>query len=134
MEKSVAALRCSTPRCNIVPTNALTIDERIFILEEQMRHMRRVFVEFGLGDVFEPRKIALNKDGIPVGTRCYGKSTESPFLIHLTVEPDHYIIGNNRYQSLSTAASAVDSTDTDGWSFWKPVDGKGKSLMEVYRG
>lgn len=141
MEKSKAALGSTEAKavgtCLTVDPVNLGPDERIFLLEEQMRHMQRVIMRLKkthVGNHMEqPAPVAgfINKDGIPVGTTCFGATEKSPFLYYLTVETDGYVVGSRKFASLSAAAEVVSLVRRSGWTFWKLLDGR--SLKEAYR-
>ena len=124
--------------CLAIDPEKLSPEERILLLEQQMLHMQRVIIKLrkAQGESKEPQveKPAgnLNKDGIPVGTICYGVTEKSAFLNYLEVEEEGYIVGNKVFASLSAAAEAVSYVRRSGWTFWKLLDGR--TLKEAYRG
>lgn len=139
MDKSKAALgntmADSVGMCLAVDPNTLSPNDRILLLEEQMRHMQKVIMrlkkESANATLPVPAVENANKDGIPVGTICIGATEKSPFLYYLTVEADHYTVGLQQFPSLSAAAEAVSKVRRSGWTFWKLVDGR--TLKEAYR-
>jgi hypothetical protein len=140
MEKSMVALCTSAPECNVIEPGSLPTTERLRLLEEQIYHLQRVISAMQKEARYSDRNIpppetvdGLNKDGIPIGTKCYGRTEKSPFLSYLTVAADCYTIGATMYPSLSAAAEAVSSVRRSGWTFWKPVSGGGMTLKELYR-
>lgn len=140
MDKSKAALgsTAAAATCIAVDTMDLLPEDRIFVLEEQMKHMLRVITrlrkeQHGSSAPEHPAVPAghLNKDGIPIGTVCYGVTEKSPLLYYLTIETDGYAVGAHKFQSLSAAAEAVSMVRRSGWTFWRLLDGR--SLKEVYK-
>lgn len=143
MDKSKAALgatrqAASTDTCFAAAPDNLSPEARIFLLEEQMKHMRRVLMRLRKehGGSPTPKHLGLsatnlNKDGIPSGTVCIGATEKSPFLYYLTVDGDNYVVGNQPFASLSAAAEAVSLVRRSGWTFWKLLDGR--TLKEAFR-
>ena len=141
-EKAKAALGAESEvvgTCMSIDPATLNPEDRIKILEEQMRHMHRVLTMLrkaqGEKQTTPAKQVPegeLNKDGIPIGTLCLGSTERSPFLFYLTVEPDGYLVGHQLFQSLSAAAEAVSRVRRSGWTFWKLTDGR--TLKEVFRG
>ncbi len=141
MDKSEAALgaRLAPNTCATIDPASLNSRERIFLLEEQMHHMQRVIMRMKKEQAGTapaqtlPASAAINanKDGIPVGTMCFGATEKSPFLYYLTVGVDGYVVGSTKFASLSAAAEAVSLVRRSGWTFWRLLDGR--SLKEVYR-
>jgi hypothetical protein len=143
MDKQAAALGSSVAggvgTCLAVDPAHLSPDERILVLEEQMRHMQRVIMRLrkeqgGTAAKAHPGlpTADMNKDGLPIGTVCMGATEKSPFLYYLTVEPDSYRVGSTHFESLSAAAEAVSLVRRSGWAFWKLLDGR--TLKEAFRG
>ena len=141
MDKSTAALGSTAvdaiATCLVVDPANLSPEERIFLLEEQMRHMQRMIIRMKKqhivsNDPDAPLPVPNpNKDGIPVGTVCFGATEKSPFLYYLTVESDGYIVGSHKFESLSAAAETVSLVRRSGWTFWKLLDGR--TLKDAYR-
>jgi hypothetical protein len=142
MDKSKAALGStimeSIATCLTIDPINLTPEERIFLLEEQMRHMQRIIIrmkkqQIAVDDPNAPLPVPSNsnKDGIPIGTVCFGATEKSPFLYYLTTAEDGYVIGSKKFESLSAAAEAVSMVRRSGWTFWKTLDGR--TLKEAYR-
>ena len=139
MDKNSAALGSGSTvaTCLAVDPAKLTPDERIHLLEEQMRHMHRVLMKLKKDHVGTPAQAAampadgLNKDGIPIGIVCIGATEKSPFLYYLTVEENGYTVGSQTYASLSAAAEAVSLVRRSGWTFWKLLNGM--TLKEAYK-
>lgn len=144
MDKSKVALGSTnaplTATCLTINPTKLDPDERIQLLEEQMKHMQRIIsklkrtrsssTEINGGVPSED----LNKDGIPLGMVCFGATEKSPFLFYLTVEMDYYTVGSYQFPSLSSAAEAVSGVRRSGWTFWKFLDGdKVKTLKETFK-
>jgi hypothetical protein len=121
--------------CLVIDPEKLNPEERIHLLEEQMRHMQRVIIRLRKHqqEPTPPTVVAenLNGDGIPLGTICYGVTEKSAFLTYLTVEEDGYVVGSKVFQSLSAAAEAVSLVRRSGWTFWKLLDGR--TLKEAFR-
>jgi len=140
MDKTKAALGSmpanAVGTCLTVNPATLSNEDRIHLLEEQMKHMQRMIIKLrkeGAGKTAiksEPPDNA-NEDGLPIGTICYGATEKSPFLFYLTVEAEGYRVGLQLYASLSAAAEAVSQVRRSGWTFWKLLDGR--SLKEAYR-
>lgn len=142
MDKSKAALGSSPTAATGVAT-CLAIDpvnlsdaDRILMLEGQMRHMQRVIMRLRKGNTAEGHPGLptgnVNKDGIPIGTVCFGATEKSPFLYYLTVEESGYRVGSTQFASLSAAAEVVSMVRRSGWTFWKLLDGT--TLKEAFRG
>lgn len=140
MDKSKAALGSTAgiDTCTVVDSMDLAPEERIYVLEEQMKHMLRVITrlrkEQGGSSAKKHPALPegnLNKDGIPIGTVCYAATEKSPLLYYLTVEADGYVVGANTFQSLSAAAEAVSHVRRSGWAFWHSLDGR--TLKEVFK-
>jgi len=142
MDKQKAALgstqMVSSGMCLAVDPAKLNPDERILLLEEQMRHMQRVIMRLRKEQGGSPAKKAMglpadnpNKDGVPIGTVCLGATEKSPFLFYLTVEADGYRVGSTHFESLSAAAEAVSLVRRSGWAFWKLLDGR--TLKEAFK-
>jgi len=140
MDKSKAALGSGTDAgiCIAVDTMDLDPNDRIFVLEEQMKHMLRVITRLRKEQHGTPASAhptspasATNKDGIPLGTVCYGVTEKSPLLYYLTVEADGYVVGAHKFPSLSAAAEAVSLVRRSGWAFWHMLDGR--TLKEVFK-
>jgi hypothetical protein len=122
--------------CLAIDPAKLEVDERILLLEEQMRHMQRIIIRLRKeqGNKKPAAKTPgknLNKDGIPLGTLAIGTTEKSPFLNYLTVEEDGYVVGNVIFASLSAAAEAVSKVRRSGWTFWRLLDGR--TLKEAFR-
>jgi hypothetical protein len=141
MDKRDAALGASggeaVGTCLAVDPAKLNEEERIFLLEEQMKHMQRVILRLRKEQVKNATPTPalppgnLNKDGIPIGTVCFGATEKSPFLNYLTVEENGYTVGSTLFPSLSAAAEAVSLVRRSGWTFWKMLDGR--TLKEAFR-
>lgn len=140
MDKSKVALGNtaeSVGLCLAVDPNKLNRDDRIRLLEEQMKHMQRVIMKLRRKSkqVHQPAQTeaapGVNKDGIPIGTICMGVTEKSLFLYYLTVAENGYVVGNTLFPSLSAAAEAVSQVRRSGWTFWKLLDGR--TLKEVYK-
>ena len=143
MDKSKAALGAlgeviDTGTCLSIDDAKISPEDRIYLLEEQMKHMRRVLIRLRKehGGTTAPKHIEpvaanLNKDGIPSGTVCIGATEKSHFLYYLTVDGDSYVVGNQPFSSLSAAAEAVSLVRRSGWTFWKLLDGR--TLKEAFR-
>lgn len=74
---------------------------------------------------------AVNKDGIPLNS-CYvgiTKKSEHPFIL-IVNENGEYVVGNDKFHSLSAAAEAVSGVRRSGWAFWSTLDGI--PLKELY--
>jgi len=110
-----------------ISNKELSDQERIYVLEQQIDHMKRVIQSL------KTRKTSdnLNKDGIPIGIECWGTTEKVPYLLIMTVEIDGYRIGNFKYTSLSAAAGAVSGVRRSGWVFWKLPSGE--TLKELYK-
>ena len=61
-----------------------------------------------------------NKDGIPIGVVLTGKHKSMPKLI---VGINKYHIDDRWFTSLSSAAKAITSKETNGWTFWETKEG-----------
>lgn len=142
MDKQAVALgntaAAGVGTCLAIDPANLSPDERILLLEEQMKHMQRVIMRLRKEQGGTPAKkhpglatAAMNKDGIPVGTVCLGATEKSPFLYYLTVEPDGYRVGSTHFESLSAAAETVSLVRRSGWTFWKLLDGQ--TLKEAFK-
>ena len=137
MDKSKAALgtAAAVGMCAAMDPISLSEGDRILLLEEQMKHMQRVLMRLkkkAVGaELPVPVPDDLNKDGIPIGTLCIGATEKSHFLFYLTVEADGYVVGSQKFASLSAAAEAASQVRRSGWTFWKLLDGK--TLKEAYR-
>lgn len=64
-----------------------------------------------------------NSDGIELGMSLLGESRRGGMHV-LTVAPDGYYIGTNRYKSLSAAAEAASGVRRSGWTYWHYPDGR----------
>lgn len=116
----------------IMSKEKLTDKERIAVLEQQVSHMQKMIQclkdnsKGGDSNAYDN----LNKDGIPIGTECWGTTEKQPFLLYLTVEADGYVVGHTKYPSLSAAAEVVSKVRRSGWAFWKLHDGR--TLKEAF--
>ena len=136
MDKSQAALGApTTATCATMAPSDLGEADRILLLEEQMKHMQRILMRMKKKAVDAALPVPTvensNKDGIPIGTLCIGATEKSHFLFYLTVEADGYVIGSQKFASLSAAAEAASQVRRSGWTFWKLLDGR--TLKEAYR-
>jgi hypothetical protein len=141
MEKHEAALGAGKPgvsTCLAVDPANLSPEERIHMLEEQMRHLLKVITTLKKRRYSAPAAAAkstpvenANKDGIPIGTTCFGGTEKSPFIYYLTVEEDGYVVGGQKFASLSAAAETVSQVRRSGLTFWRMLNGK--TLKEVFR-
>jgi hypothetical protein len=140
MDKSKFALGAGdmgNDTCLALDPGKLAADERILILEQQMMHMQRVLAKLRKENHgTKTPKLALppgnmNKDGLPIGTVCFGATEKSPFLQYLTIEADGYVVGSVLYPSLSAAAEAMSGVRRSGWTYWKLVDGR--TLKEAFK-
>ena len=138
MDKSQAALGASATvnMCSTIDPDSLSPNDRILLLEEQMKHMQRILMRMKKAAASGPLPIpalepGVNKDGIPVGTLCIGATEKSHFLFYLTVEAEGYAVGSQKFASLSAAAEAASLVRRSGWTFWKLLDGR--TLKEAYR-
>lgn len=140
MEKHEAALGAGKPgvsTCLAVDPANLSPEERIHMLEEQMRHMLKIITTLKKRRYSAPAAkpaVAVenaNKDGIPIGTICFGGTEKSPFIFYLTVEEDGYVVGGQKFASLSAAAETVSQVRRSGWAFWRLLDGR--TLKEAFR-
>lgn len=139
MDKSRAALGVApaVDTCLAIDPIKLSNADRILVMEEQMRHLQRVIIRLKKTGVNIDAPLAVpalenaNKDGIPIGTVCIGATEKSPFLFYLTVEADGYVVGSQKFASLSAAAEAVSLVRRSGWTFWKLVNGT--TLKEAFR-
>ena len=139
MDKSKAALGSvgSVDTCLAIDPENLNPDERIYLLEQQMLHMQRIIIRLrkqqGSAPAAKPAlpSANVNKDGVPIGTICYGVTEKSAFLNYLTVEEEGYVVGSKLFQSLSAAAEAVSFVRRSGWTFWKLLDGR--TLKEAFK-
>lgn len=138
MDKSKAALGATATvgMCSTLDPDSLSPNDRILLLEEQMKHMQRILMRMKKAAAGAPLPVPplapnINKDGIPVGTLCIGATEKSHFLFYLTVEADGYAVGSQKFASLSAAAEAASLVRRSGWTFWKMLDGR--TLKEAYR-
>ena len=139
MDKAKAALNSDPTNgvgvCLAVDPANLGPEERILLLEQQMTHMQCVIMKLKKKQQGSPKPASLasdvNKDGIPVGTVCFGATEKSPFLYYLPVNPDGYVVGSTQFASLSAAAEAVSLVRRSGWTFWKLLDER--TLKEAFR-
>ena len=105
----------------------LSDQERIFVLEQQIDHMKKMIQSLKT----KKAPSNLNKDGVPIGIECWGTTEKVPYLLTMTVEIDGYRIGNSKYTSLSAAAEAVSGVRRSGWVFWKKANGE--TLKKLYK-
>ena len=127
-----------------VMANPQTMEERITVLESQLKAMTHAFYSVRRAlekekneasqDAYNPGvpiEVALNKDGIPINTVLVGITEQAPFI--LTVGEDGlYHVNEAVYPSLSSAAEGVGAPlRKSGWRFWKTLDGL--PAREVYR-
>jgi len=136
MDKNTVALgkTSNTNVCITVDPASLEADERISLLEEQVKHMQRIISKLKKKRYGSKSTVTVenpNKDGLPIGTMCYGKTEKSAFLQYMEIEASGYRVGVSLYSSLSAAAEAVSGVRRSGWTFWNTLDGK--TLKEVYR-
>jgi len=139
MDKQAAALgaapTAAAGTCLAVDPANLSPEERILLLEEQMRHMQRVIIKLRKDQHGSPKPALpaanFNKDGIPIGTVCFGATEKSPFLYYLTVDAEGYTVGSTQFASLSAAAEAVSYVRRSGWTFWKLLDGR--TLKDAFK-
>ncbi len=140
MDKSKAALgataTATVDMCSTIDPDSLSPNDRILLLEEQMKHMQRILMRMKKAAANAPLSMppldaTINKDGIPIGTLCIGATEKSHFLFYLTVEADGYAVGSQKFASLSAAAEAASLVRRSGWTFWKLLDGR--TLKEAYR-
>jgi hypothetical protein len=138
MDKSKAALGAGVEigaTCTAVNMKNMTERQQIELLQQQVAQMHRVILQLKKSagtPAVSMLDDSLNKDGIPVGTVCFGATEKSPFLIYLTVEAEDYTVGGKTYPSLSAAAEDVSQVRRSGWTFWRLLDGR--TLKEAYKG
>lgn len=123
-------LGTQTQRGTALVTRPTTNEEILSALQRQVQKLTASFYNNVYDDGTEEAQsvekmpdAALNMDGIPIGVNLVGVSTRGGACV-LTVENDHYRIGDFRYDSLSAAAEAVSGVRRSGWSFWKTTDGR----------
>ena len=140
MDKSKVALGAAEEKndsCLALDPGKLAAEERIFVLEEQMKHMQRVLCKLRkeAHGTSAPKPALpagnMNKDGLPIGTTCFGATEKSPFLQYLTIEADGYVVGSLMFHSLSAAAEAMSGVRRSGWTYWKLLDGR--TLKEAFK-
>lgn len=110
-----------------VSKKELSDQERIYVLEQQIDHMKKMIQSLKT----KKTPSNLNKDGVPIGLECWGTTEKVPYLLIMSVEIDGYRIGNFKYSSLSAAAEAVSGVRRSGWVFWKLPTGE--TLKELYK-
>jgi len=110
-----------------VSKKELSDQERIYVLEQQIDHMKKMIQSLKT----KKTPSNLNKDGVPIGLECWGTTEKVPYLLIMNVEIDGYRIGNFKYSSLSAAAEAVSGVRRSGWVFWKLPTGE--TLKELYK-
>lgn len=77
-------------------------------------------------------KDVLNKDGIPIDS-CYlgyKEDVECPYILVID-DKGKYNIGSNIFNNISEATEFITGDKTDGWVFWKNIEGK--TLSELYK-
>lgn len=118
------------------------IDDRIAHIESTVADLRAMLVHMFHVIKDNPQKVEendqpeqqkelhINKDGLPIGGVLIGIVESIPIALH--IYRDYYLVGNNKYETLSSAAQAVSGNRRNGWDFWKTPSGQ--SVKEVYRG
>lgn len=71
-----------------------------------------------------------NKDGVPLNSTLIGITKGVPYILVVN-ELGEYLVGNNKYHSLSAAAEAVSGVRRSGWTFWKTAEGI--TVKEAFR-
>ena len=144
MDRSAVALgRLEQKKSTAKVAGHVSTEERIAMLEQQLDDIMKMlmFIQIRLKANKEhtarkrgeplPAPHGLNKDGIPNEIVCVGFTERSHFPVFMTVKPDHYQVGYDRYPSLSAAAEAVSGARRSGWAFWRLPDGR--TLKEAFR-
>ena len=114
-----------------------SLEERVEILQNQVEELMRLYNNIERDKIKSERSEShgrfeqmplplfgenLNKDGIPVGTTLTGQSPNGIVYVLKTHE-DMYSVGVHRFPSLTMAATDLCGNHTDGWSFWRTLDG-----------
>ena len=135
MGQKIALGKAVTTGTAIV-TKPTTLEEKVATLQKQVEELIRAFnvvntarLKDKRGQLYTPPAENVNSDGVPIGLTLLGSSMRGGDSI-LTVYPEGYYLGSNKFDSLSAAAEYVSGVRRSGWTFWRTPDGK--TLKEAF--